>query len=516
MGQNEKCQLAGIDFGASNLKAAKLAGPRTRILKLNKDDMGGNELPNFIYYNKNRDGGIERWLGKRAREKIALVDSENGIGGLKRKLELESWEKHIPNIERSVTSVEALSHTLEILKGAILKGQSADLMAVLTTPVCYTSQQIGRLAKGAEMAGLDVRGFVSESFAAMFALNDLEDYEDGLTVIFDLGGSTLDVSIVRVSREDGRLHIEELVTGGLPLGGLDLDRRIYEEILLPKYAAELQKHWPEEGDTTRQRIMLEAAKHKEMIYLDDVDSVLMMIEPDIELCRADVEEIVLSPAFGGRISALLDSLFEKLEENLNDYGLGDVRHVIALGGCMRIPSLVRLLEDYFGKDVFDSENFDFEDTGEFVDGLQSRYEVVAAGAARYLDILLNKADSISISRVAPFEYGYLEQGNFESCIASNMPCSFQGGLHLLPFAEIEQATWRLPVYQSYPDADNPEAVFLAEVQLNSKLYAPLPVLFRMRTERDGDILIEFFQEGGEDSDEALRLVEKHTVKIGRG
>lgn len=514
MAQNGNQQLVGIDFGASNLKAVKLAGRKARPLKLNKDDMGGNELPNFLYYNQLKDGSVECWVGKRARDKMATMDAENGIGGLKRKLELESWQQYIPHLGREVKAIEAISHTLEVLKKGILKGQDADVKAVMTAPVCYTAQQMGSLAKAAEMAGLDVAAFVTESFAAMFALKNLGGYADGLTVIFDLGGSTLDVSVVQVLQDGGRLKIIELVTGGLKLGGQDVDAGIYEDILLPRYGEELRKHWPGEPETTRQRILIETAHQKESMYLDGEESVLMMIEPDIELRREDVESIIHAPGFSGRIIGLLNGLFDKLEENPAGYGLQDVRHVVALGGCMRIPAIGKLLEDYFGKEVFDAEEFDYEDTSDFLDGLDSRYEAVAAGAARYLEILLAGTGGTEVFRAAPFDYGYLSEGKFECCIAGNMPHTFTGGYQILNREEMDENGWRLAVHQAYPDAENPEPVFVGSVQLDEELYASGPVLFRMGIDSAGGVKLEFFQESGGDSDEPLRLVEEHVIPLG--
>lgn len=514
MARNENQQLVGIDFGASNLKVVKLAGRKMRPLKLNKDDMGGNELPNFLYYNQLKDGSVERWVGKRARDKIATLDAENGIAGLKRKIELESWQKYIPHLGREVDTIEAISHTLEMLKQGILKRQDADIKAVLTAPVCYTAPQIASMARAAEMAGLDVAGFVTESFAAMFALKNLEDYADGLTVIFDLGGSTLDVSVVQVIQEGDSLKIIELVTGGLKLGGQDVDARIYEQILLPRYSKEMQEHFPGELETTRQRIIIETARQKESMYLDGEESVMMVIEPDIELRREDVEKIILAPDFSGRIISLLNGLFDKLEENPEGYSLQDVSHVVALGGCMRIPAIGKLLEDYFGKEVFDAEEFDYEDASDFLDGLESRYEVVAAGAARYLEILLSASGEMEVFRTAPFDYGYLSEGKFECCIAGNMPTAFTGGYQILNREKMDENGWRLAVHQSYPDAENPEPVFVGSIQLNEELYVSGPVLFRMGIDGAGCVKLEFFQESRDDSDEPLRLVEEHVIKPG--
>lgn len=77
------------------------------------------------------------------------------------------------------------------------------------------------------------------------------------------------------------------------------------------------------------------------------------------------------------IIALLDDLFEKLSEGTDCADKSDVTNIWALGGSLKIPYFRKLLEDYFGSELFDAQNYDFEDMEEFSKGLENKYLVVA-------------------------------------------------------------------------------------------------------------------------------------------
>lgn len=86
-------QIVGIDFGASNLKVIAYNGRKERVIKLNKLQSKGAEIPNVIYYGK--DNEIK--IGDRAEKEL---DNKNKIRYIKRKLELKDWKCYIENINR--------------------------------------------------------------------------------------------------------------------------------------------------------------------------------------------------------------------------------------------------------------------------------------------------------------------------------------------------------------------------------------------------------------------------------
>ena len=106
----------GIDFGASNIKAVVYNGKKIRKIKLNKNQVAGEEIPNIIYYDKNNEVKV----GYPAQREF---DYKNKIMYIKRKLEQKSWSKYIENIGKDITAQEVATDIFKWLKNsAFLSG----------------------------------------------------------------------------------------------------------------------------------------------------------------------------------------------------------------------------------------------------------------------------------------------------------------------------------------------------------------------------------------------------------
>ena len=474
----------GIDFGACNLKCVRADATKLRAVKLNTSDDGSFHTPAAIFYNKTRRGTVDKIIGQTALNQGAL-EPENLIVDLKRKLEIKNWRKNIPALSRDVTAPEVAEDIFKKIHAFAAKTLTpADTAhAAITVPVIFTDRQRKILRDAATRAGFTVDAVVNEAFAAIFGV-DAE--EDSLNVIFDFGGSTLDVSAIKF----GGGEVVELAASGLRLGGLDVDRDILEKILRPKFADELDAAWENASD-----LQLNFARRlKEMLYgdlNDSIDAELVEFRPGfdkITLSRAEVDAMLEREGYGEKITALLDEIFDELEQGADCFDKTDVTAIWAFGGSMHIPYFRTLLENYFGADIFDAEDYEFDDDAGLAAGLEDKYLVVAGGAANFL----NLREKISAVNVIPYRICYSLGESLNLGAAKNSATGFETLYLKLNPAELEKFGWKIELYQSF--ANLSDAAYLCEVKLNPALYEKSePPLLKLKILRGGKLRLRIFE-----------------------
>lgn len=495
----------GIDFGACNLKCVRADKNKLRAVKLNTSDDGAFHTPSAIFYNRTKGGGVDKIIGQTALNQGAL-NPENLVVNLKRKLEQKSWRQKIPALNRAVTAPEVVDDVFEKIHAFAAKNLQPEdkIHAAITVPVIFTEHQRKILKAAAVRAGFLVAGVVNEAFAAMFGVDSAAD---SLNVVFDFGGSTLDVSVIKISGDE----VTELAAAGLRIGGLDIDRDILEKILRPKFAAELDAAWQAENAADLQLNFV--CRLKETLYGDfeeSVDAELVEFREGfdkIKLTRAEVDELLEREGYGAKITALLDNLFDELNQNAGCYDKSDVTKIWAFGGSMHIPYFRNLLEKYFGGTLFAADSYDFDDDEDLAAGLEDKYLVVAGGAANFLK------RQVKAVNVIPYRVCYTIGGALKAGIARNMPAGFET-LHLkLDLADLESGGWRLELYQTFGDEINFEgAAFLGEVKLNSALYRKSePPLLKMKILRDGRLRLQISERRMKDGEAEIVLVEEFFV-----
>ena len=501
----------GVDFGASNLKCVRVDGKKIRPIRLNTNDDGSFHTPNAIFYRKNTDGALEKVIGQKALN-YGAMSSENFIVGLKRKLEIKNWRQFIPTLDREVDAAEAAGDVFEkIFSMASRIFETGDTArAVVTVPVIFSKSQRNLIAAAATKAGFHVDAVINEAFAAMFAAKNLSD---SLNVIFDFGGSTLDVSIIQI---DGT-EIHELAAAGLRLGGLDIDRDVLEKILRPKFASELDAAW---NILNKIDFQLDFARlMKEAVYENEnVDEPIEGIEvggnenlAEITLSRAEVDAMLEREGYGGKITALLDELFENLADQEDCFSAADVTKIWAVGGSMHIPYFRAILENYFGNELFSADDYEFDDTSDFVRGIEDKYLAVAGGAANFLI----QRENFSTTNAIPYRVCYSLGNIFRQGIDKNKPAGFETLYLPLNLAELDEAGWKLDLYQTFGDgADLDDAAFLESIALKEALYEKndAPKL-KMKMMRDGRLRLQFLERRLVDDEREMILVEQHFVKL---
>lgn len=240
--------IYGIDLGTTYCAAAYVADGRTHIVALER---GGRTLPSVVVYESGHHG-VRAMVGRFGREvyrrivgnadeppaHLQLVrGAKNTIGVRSRVPGGPPWTvdgHELWSTDVSATILRALAEFVRMMPGAPpMDG------VVIAHPQRFRTREKLATAQAAQMAGLVVRGMVTEPDAAAWAYGLHDAIESGPTVntflVFDFGGGTLDVTVMRRQRlPDGRVAIHAIDSYGVQLGGLAIDEKVRDR-LLAKY-----------------------------------------------------------------------------------------------------------------------------------------------------------------------------------------------------------------------------------------------------------------------------------------
>jgi len=359
---------AGIDLGTTN---SLVASVRNGIAICLPDGQGRTMLPSVVHYRA--DGGVEvgyEALPFRASDpKNTIISVKRFMGrGLKDVAHIESQPYDFVDAQGQVrlrttqgvkSPVEISADILRELGARARASLGGELTGVvITVPAYFDDAQRQATKDAARLAGLNVLRLLNEPTAAAVAYG-LENAAEGVYAIYDLGGGTFDLSILRLSRG----IFEVLATNGdSALGGDDFDHRLFCWIL------DQARISPPSGEDAR-RLLMKAREVKELLTsCEEVPIALTLASGevvDLQVRREEFERIT---------ELLVKKTITPIRKVLRDAGLEpqEVKGVVMVGGATRMPHVQRAVAQFFGQQPLTNLDPD---------------KVVALGAATQANIL---------------------------------------------------------------------------------------------------------------------------------
>ena len=295
--------------------------------------------------------------------------------------------------------------------------------AVITVPAYFNDAQRQATRDAGKLAGLDVLRIVNEPTAASLAYGlGLQKEEETTIAVYDLGGGTFDISILKIT--DGVFDVLS-TNGDTYLGGDDIDRAIIDYWLAEK---SIDIKVLQTTPKLLQTIRLSAEEAK--ITLSSTDQFETTIEGQIYQ--------ITKPVFEGLITSIIGKTIDCCKNALSDAKLtsGQIDAIVMVGGSTRIPAVKEAVAAFFGKPVNDSINPD---------------EVVALGAAVQADILAGNNKDFLLLDITPLSLGIETMGGLmEVLVPRNSKVPTQVGRQYTTHVD-GQSSMRISVYQGERD-----------------------------------------------------------------
>ena len=393
-------KVIGIDLGTTNSCVAVMEGKESKVIE---NSEGTRTTPSMVAFTESK----EKLVGQSAKRQ-AVTNPENTLFAIKRLIGRsfsdefvkkdsnlvpykiikgdndDAWvetrgDKYSPS-QISAFILQKMKETAESHLGEPVT------QAVITVPAYFNDSQRQATKDAGKIAGLEVLRIINEPTAAALAYG-LDKKKTGTVAVYDLGGGTFDISILEIG--DGVFEVKS-TNGDTHLGGEDFDLEIIDYL-----ADEFKK---DNGIDLRQDKLalqrLKEAAEKAKIELSsstETEVNLPFITADqsgpkhltIKLSRAKLEAI---------IGNLLDKSLKPCQMALKDAGLkaSDINDVILVGGMTRMPKVIEIVKNFFGKEPNKGVNPD---------------EVVATGAAIQGGVLQGDVKDVLLLDVTPLSLG---------------------------------------------------------------------------------------------------------------
>ncbi|MBS7810849.1 molecular chaperone DnaK [Roseococcus pinisoli] len=393
-------KVIGIDLGTTNSCVAIMEGGESKVLE---NAEGARTTPSMVAFAKNG----ERLVGQSAKRQ-AVTNPTNTLYAVKRLIgrkfddAMVQKEKglapfHIVKADNgdAWVEVEGKKYAPQQISADILTKMKDTAeaylnekvtQAVITVPAYFNDAQRQATKEAGAIAGLEVLRIINEPTAAALAYG-MDKKHAGTIAVYDLGGGTFDVSILEIG--DGVFEVKS-TNGDTFLGGEDFDQRIIDYL-----ADEFKK---ENGiDLRGDKLALQRLKEageKAKIELSSSKQTEINL-PFITADASGPKHLVMQLT-RAKLEALVDDLIQRtlepVKKALADAGVtaGEIDEVILVGGMTRMPKVIEVVKNHFGKDPARNVNPD---------------EVVAIGAAIQGGVLKGDVKDVLLLDVTPLSLG---------------------------------------------------------------------------------------------------------------
>ena len=362
----------GIDLGTTNsLVAAVKSGSATCL----QDEQGNTALPSVVRYlsdglviggealgaqkadPQNTVSSAKRLIGRKLEDiDTAHLPYRFGNGG--NIIEINTRQGAKTPIDVSADILRHLKERAEANLGGTLVG------AVITVPAYFDEAQRQATKDAARLAGINVLRLLNEPTAAAIAYG-LDNGAEGTFVVYDLGGGTLDVSVLELSKG---LFAVKSTNGNSALGGDDFDHRLFCHLLEQNKLSAL-------NEQDSQNLLALSRRAKEQLTDREQTTVETMLSDG-----RSISTVITRQEFQNLTRQLVQKTIEPVKQALKDAGVSkaDIKGVIMVGGSTRMPHIQQAVATYFGQTPLNNLNPD---------------QVVALGAAMQADILAGNKNS---------------------------------------------------------------------------------------------------------------------------
>src|SRR6266511_1047519 len=368
-GTNNMARAVGIDLGTTNSVVSVLEGGEPTVIA---NAEGSRTTPSIVAFARNG----EVLVGEVAkRQAVTNPDRTIDIDG----------KKYTPQ-EISARVLMKLKRDAEAYLGESITD------AVITTPAYFNDAQRQATKEAGEIAGFNVLRIVNEPTAAALAYGLDKGSKEQTVLVFDLGGGTFDVSVLELG--EGVVEVKA-TAGDNHLGGDDWDQRIIDHLVKTfrgQHGIDLSQ-----DKMAMQRLKEAAEKAKIELSAATTTSINLPyitagpagpLHLDTQLSRSEFQRMTQD---------LLDRCKGPFDQAIKDAGIsvGDLQHVILVGGSTRMPAVSDLVKQLTGKEPNKGVNPD---------------EVVAVGAALQAGVLKGEVKDVLLLDVTPLSLGIETKG----------------------------------------------------------------------------------------------------------